>query len=666
MNEKKRILLLALIMAVACFVVVGITSIMLYRAAFDKQTEVLVSAAQSQARLIESMAKFDDALGRNDSGGSQHATLDQIIEAHRNFKGIGQTGEYTLAKREGERIVFLLSHRFYDFDTPKPVPMNSNLAEPMRLALSGRSGTIVGLDYRGERVLAAYEPVAGMDMGIVAKIDLAEIRAPFVKAGSTAVGLSVAVILGGVWLFLYVTNPILNRLQENARRLMDLVTSLQQSEKNLHEARDELETRVEERTAELSAANEKLQIEVHEHGLAEQRLRAMWKAAKMTNAEMTELTDQILQGTMQMTQSEYAFYGFLDPDESVMSVYSWSHDALEKCRILKPPVDFPIAGGGIWADAVRKRKSFFVNDYNADNPGKKGLPKGHVPLTRILVVPVFSHGKIVAVAAAANKATPYTDEDLAQLEAFASGIQVLIDRKRTEEELRRSEMERRILSRKVLEAEEEERKRLAREIHDGLGQSLAAIKFRVEGAYLSAKEEAVADAEELKFITEMIQDTMEEMHTIHNDLHPAYIEELGILKALTYFCSEYENTYPGIHVESEINLSEEEVPDYLKVPIYRISQEAMNNAAKHSKASRLRCCLQKTDRTLRLSVEDNGVGFALGDGIIVNANSKGLGLHSMKERAELTGGSLTVKSAPDNGTLIKATWQLGDTPDMQA
>lgn len=80
----------------------------------------------------------------------------------------------------------------------------------MRQALQGRSGTIVGIDYRGERVLAAHEPVSELDLGIVAKIDLSEIRAPFVKAGLTAGLLGVIVILIGVTLFLRISNPMIN------------------------------------------------------------------------------------------------------------------------------------------------------------------------------------------------------------------------------------------------------------------------------------------------------------------------------------------------------------------------------------------------------------------------------------------------------------------------
>jgi len=186
MSERKSFLLLIIIMATVSTIVAGVTIFMLYRAAFNEQKARLVETAQSQARLIESVARFNTAHERTDPGsfpeGPAKATLNQIIDAHEHYTGFGETGEFTLSKKEGDNIVFLLSHRHYDLNNPKPVLFDSELAEPMRRALSGQSGTIVGFDYRGATVLAAHEPVGELNLGIVAKIDLAEVRGPFLRA----------------------------------------------------------------------------------------------------------------------------------------------------------------------------------------------------------------------------------------------------------------------------------------------------------------------------------------------------------------------------------------------------------------------------------------------------------------------------------------------------
>ena len=156
MGERKRFFLLILIMAATSLIVVGIAISLLYRAAIQEERSRLVETAESQARLIEAVARFDTVYSKDYPEGAEKATLSQIVDAHKRYKGFGHTGEFTLARHEGDHMVFLLSHRHFDLENPKPVLFNLPLAEPMRRALSGLSGTVIGLDYRGENVLAAY------------------------------------------------------------------------------------------------------------------------------------------------------------------------------------------------------------------------------------------------------------------------------------------------------------------------------------------------------------------------------------------------------------------------------------------------------------------------------------------------------------------------------
>jgi PAS domain S-box-containing protein len=216
MSNRKRVFFLILIMTLSSLFVAGITVFSLYRAAISEQRERLVETAQSQARLIEAIARFDAASVKSDGPESARAaTLTKIIEAHLNYEQSGRTMEFTLAERKGDSIIFLFTHRHGDLGKLKPIDFDSKLAEPMRRALSGRSGTLVGVDYRGELVLAAHEPVSELNLGIVSKIDLSEIRAPFVKAAAIAGFFSVLVILGGAALFLKISNPLIKLLEEH-------------------------------------------------------------------------------------------------------------------------------------------------------------------------------------------------------------------------------------------------------------------------------------------------------------------------------------------------------------------------------------------------------------------------------------------------------------------
>jgi hypothetical protein len=228
MSPRKRVVLLITIMAVVVLAIESITIFLLYQTAFNEQKEILRQIVTSQARLIEAVSRFDRVRSPDYPGGPSEATLSQIIDAHFHYKGFGDTGEFTLAQRQGNDIVFILSHRHYDIYQLKPVPFNSKRAEPSRLALSGKSGTTVGLDYRGVPVLAAFEPVQGLNWGIVAKVDMSEVRAPFIKAAAVSALLGIFAIIVGTLIFIKLTNPLINNLNKTVAELEDALDSVNQ------------------------------------------------------------------------------------------------------------------------------------------------------------------------------------------------------------------------------------------------------------------------------------------------------------------------------------------------------------------------------------------------------------------------------------------------------
>jgi len=228
MSPRKRVVLLITIMAVIGLVIESVTISILYLTAFNEQKETLRHIVVSQARLIEAVSRFDRIHSPNYSGGANEATLSQLIDAHFHYKGFGNTGEFTLAQRQGDNIVFLLSHRHYDIYQLKPVPFKSKWAEPSRLALSGKSGTVVGLDYRGVLVLAAYEPVQDLNWAIVAKIDMSEVRAPFIKAAAISGFLGLFAIIVGTIIFIKLTNPLINNLNKTVAELEEALASVNQ------------------------------------------------------------------------------------------------------------------------------------------------------------------------------------------------------------------------------------------------------------------------------------------------------------------------------------------------------------------------------------------------------------------------------------------------------
>jgi len=241
---------------------------------------------------------------------------------------------------------------------------------------------------------------------------------------------------------------------------------------------------------------------------------------------------------------------------------------------------------------------------------------------------------------------------------YVSGVFFDInEHKRTQEALLKSEKELRILSSQLLTAEETERKRIARELHDSIGQALSAIKFRVENTIEEFRKDPVSsDIESLEPIIPLTQKTIEEVRRIVKDLRPSILDDLGILATIAWFCREFQNIYSTVSIQREITVTENEIPLALKTFIYRIMQEALNNVAKHSQADQVRLCLKKTDQKIELLIEDDGLGFNFGEAVYDKNSMRGFGLASMKERAELSGGACTIKSAKGSGTSIRVLW----------
>jgi signal transduction histidine kinase len=226
-------------------------------------------------------------------------------------------------------------------------------------------------------------------------------------------------------------------------------------------------------------------------------------------------------------------------------------------------------------------------------------------------------------------------------------------RKKTENALKESEAQVTNLTSQLLLAEENERKRIARELHDGLGQSLSAIAFSVKTTLERVGDKVKTGFESLEAIMPIIQQSVEEVRRIGMNLRPAILDDLGLLPTIGWFIREYQTTYPSIRVEKETEIEENQVPDPLKAVIYRILQEAMNNIAKHSRANLVSISLlRKKDDRMELVIEDNGIGFDM------ESIRKGLGLGSMRERAEFSVGSFDIESVRGKGTVIRASWLI--------
>ncbi len=245
---------------------------------------------------------------------------------------------------------------------------------------------------------------------------------------------------------------------------------------------------------------------------------------------------------------------------------------------------------------------------------------------------------------------PFVDTDGSNL-ILEMGIDIT-EQKRAQEELKKKEEQIRFFASQYIAAQETERRRVAVELHDAIASSLAGIKFRIEKISEDMKQ-GLFSVESMKDVSFTLAQTIGEVRRIMADLRPSILDDLGIMPALNWLCREFETTYSHFSVEKQIGISEDEIPDFLKIVMFRISQEALTNIARHSGASLVDLALQKAGGRLELTIQDNGRGFRP-DEIV-----KGFGLSTMRERAELTGGTFSVESAQGKGTTIRASWPLG-------
>ena len=400
------------------------------------------------------------------------------------------------------------------------------------------------------------------------------------------------------------------------------VTERKRAEEELKKHRDHLEELVKEHTAELRKRNKQLQQEIIERKQAEALLRE--SEEKYSTLVEESLTGVYISqdGRIEFANDKFAkIHGYIK--EELLGMESWK---------LIHPEDRAMA-----REITRKMLT------GEDAPSEyeaKGLTKD---------------GKTIWVTRR-NTVMKYKGKL-----AILGNIVDITKRKQMEENLRESEKELRLLSSQLLSAEEKERKRIAQELHDGIGQSLSAIKFTAESTLKQIGEGTFnTSAKLLKAIIPLTQKTIEEVRRIVMDLRPSTLDDLGILPTISWFCREFQAIYKDIQIEKQINVEESDIPGPLKIVIYRVLQEAFNNIAKNSQADFVRFSLRKINGRVEMDIEDNGKGLDLKATRSKENTKRGFGLTSMRERTNLSGGSFSIHSSVGQGTLVRSSWPVSE------
>lgn len=433
-----------------------------------------------------------------------------------------------------------------------------------------------------------------------------------------------------------------------------------EAEERIHALNRELEQRVED----LHLANEKIERR-------NRQLRAVNRAIALISGALN--LDQVLQSiadtARELVQSRYAALGVAD-EAGRITDFITSGITPEQREAIGPLPQ----GHGLLGALIREGRPLRIATIR-QHPESVGFPPNHPPMTSLLGVPIIFNERVVGDLYFTDKigAEEFSEEDQDLVMLLASHAAVAIENAQLYEEVRASrdqlrtwniELEEKVAERtreiqryskelttRVIQAQEEERKRIARELHDDTAQSLSSLLISLDllDPQVSRSDQLLrAGFDRLRTIAKR---TLDAVRALSHDLRPTILDDFGLAAAIHWFADEFTTTF-GIPVELEV----EEAPEgsltgELELTLFRVAQEALTNSGKYSGSSRVRVALSYADECATLIVADDGRGFdpeELGG----PTRHGGLGLYGMRERIELVGGSLDIETEPGRGTHI--------------
>ncbi|MDF2922386.1 MAG: integral rane sensor signal transduction histidine kinase [Paenibacillaceae bacterium] len=245
---------------------------------------------------------------------------------------------------------------------------------------------------------------------------------------------------------------------------------------------------------------------------------------------------------------------------------------------------------------------------------------------------------------------PLNQQSVNILHSLANQIAVTAENLRLWDELKQKEEVRLKLLDKVIRAQEEERKRIARELHDETSQSLTSILLGL--SMLADKKTEQARSDHIRGLRSLVQETLEEVHDLAWQLRPSVLDKYGLSTALERYLEQFKTKYPIDADLCMIGLEGQRLKSEVEISVYRIVQEALTNVARYAKANNVSVIVNRMQGTLSVIVEDDGEGFDAEQVLAREPSRSNLGLRGMQERALLLNGTLTIESERGVGTTI--------------
>ncbi|MGQ9704442.1 MAG: GAF domain-containing sensor histidine kinase [Actinomycetota bacterium] len=414
--------------------------------------------------------------------------------------------------------------------------------------------------------------------------------------------------------------------------------------------------------------------------------RALAELARtlLVSSDLDEVSWKVLEQAKRLTGSAFGYVGYIDQETGYLVCPTMTRDIWDRCRMQEKDYVFR-EFRGLWGWVLKNRRPLLTN-YPSQDSRATGVPEGHLPIQRFLSVLALMGRMLVGQIALANPERDYLPSDLdaisrladlyavavmrmwseRELDRYRTQLEEVVrkrtrdleqavrrlgeevqERKRREEELRETASRLRSLSAHLQSVREEEKRRLAREVHDTLGQALTGMK--IELSLLSRRLATDAEAaSRLAEILRMVNDIMRAVREIATELRPSVLDDLGLPAALEWQARRFEEM-SGVACRLQVDPGADTSDRDTAVALFRIAQEARTNVARHARASRVAISLFRGEGGLLMRIEDDGRGFEEGE---LEAPHS-LGVLGMRERAYALGGTLEIYRREGGGTMVE-------------
>lgn len=394
--------------------------------------------------------------------------------------------------------------------------------------------------------------------------------------------------------------------------------------------------------------------DITERKEGEERVRCLAEIGRIISStpNIEEVYEPFAQLVGQLIPFERIVITIAEPEQGVFTTAYVSGGEVAERR----PGDVATLASSLTQEVIRTRTGLLIQTEDIEELRQRfttPLPAFEAGFRSFLSVPLISHDEVIGVLhLESTEPEAYTERDLNLAESVGAQISGAIANAQLFEQLDVERERLRWLTMQVVAEEEEERHRVSRELHDEAGQALTALKISLGLIHSDMSLESESLKNRLSDAVELTDTTMEKIRLLARGLRPPELDAVGLNGTLEGYCREFAD-----RTSLPITYRGEETPaltDTVNISFYRFLQEALTNVAKHAQASKVRVKLSQGPDMVSLSVVDDGQGFAPRARTPDLTKSKGIGLLGMRERFELLGGRLEVKSRPGRGTRLVA------------